>query len=80
MGAILGDMGLSLIKLSKFEEVEGMERARYTDTLSCTRSIISDSKTSGIALVRLARLSRKVTGKMASDLGEIHDYLNYMPV
>lgn len=80
MGATLGDLGLSFIKLSKYEETEGTERAAFTNTISCSQSITSDTKQSGIALVRLARLARKVTGKMAQDLGELHDYLYFMPV
>jgi len=79
MGAVLGDLGLSFIKLSKYEEIEGSERARFTDTVSCAHALSSDTKNCGIALVRLARLSRKVTSKMAQDLGELHDYMFFMP-
>ena len=80
MGAVLGDLGLSFIKVSRYEEVEGTERARFTDTVSCAQALSSDTKNCGIALVRLARLARKVTSKMAQDLGELHDYMSFMPV
>ena len=80
MGAVLGDLGLSFIKLSKYEEFEGSERARFTDTVSCAQALSSDTKQCGIALVKLARLARKVTNKMAQDLGELHDYMFFMPV
>ncbi|GMH38963.1 hypothetical protein BSKO_06861 [Bryopsis sp. KO-2023] len=79
MGAVYGDLGLSFIKLSKYEETEGTDRAAFTDTVSCAQSITSDTMQAGVALVRLARLAKKVTGKMAQDLGELHDYLYFMP-
>lgn len=79
MGAVLGDLGLSFIKLSRYEEIDGTERARFTDTVSCAQALSSDTKQCGIALVKLARLARKVTNKMAQDLGELHDYMFFMP-
>ena len=42
--------------------------------------LTTNTKQSGIALIRLARLARKVTAKMAQDLSEIHEYLFVMPV
>lgn len=80
MGSVFGDLGLSFIKLSKYEETEGTERAAYTETLDCAQSITAATKHTGIVLVRLARLARKVTGKMAQDLGELHDHLSFIPV
>jgi len=79
MSGVLGDSGLSLIRLSKYEEESGMELARYTQSMQSVQALTANTKQSGIALIRLARLARKVTGKMAQDLSEIHEYLFMMP-
>lgn len=39
MSGILGDMGLALIRLSKFEEEGGMELARYTASMESTQAV-----------------------------------------
>eukprot|EP00210_Caulerpa_lentillifera_P003070 g2932.t1 len=79
MSSVLGDMGLALIKMSKYEEEEGMELTKAYNTTTSLQRFSNNTKQSGIALVRLARLARKVTGKMAEDLSEIHEYLFLLP-
>lgn len=39
MSGVLGDMGLALIRLSKYEEEGGMELARYTHATASVKAV-----------------------------------------
>lgn len=42
MSGVLGDAGLSLIRLSKYEEEGGMELARYTQSMESVQAVSRD--------------------------------------
>ena len=46
-GEALGDFGLSLVKLSKFEDEEGSAMGQYTRQGAATTSIAADCKRTG---------------------------------
>eukprot|EP00775_Hariotina_reticulata_P008356 gene8356-8540_t len=79
LGAAAGDLGLSLFKVAKFEEAEGGALASYTGTLRYSSSLIADEKRTAAALVRVSKMMGKVTGKVALELGILHDALAAMP-
>eukprot|EP00879_Flechtneria_rotunda_P009329 GHRR01009767.1.p2 GENE.GHRR01009767.1~~GHRR01009767.1.p2 ORF type:complete len:234 (+),score=100.44 GHRR01009767.1:1672-2373(+) len=79
LGATAGDLGLSLFKVAKLEEAEGGALASYTGTLRYSSGLIADQKRTAAALVRISKMMGKVTGRVALELGTLHDSLAAMP-
>ncbi len=50
-GNALGDFGLSLIKLCKFEDDEGSALGQYTQQGAATRSLASTCKIAGQVII-----------------------------
>lgn len=80
MGNVLGDIGLSFIKVAKFEDEDGLRCGQYTESGAACKSIAMDSRRIGMAAVRLSRLSRTATVQTAVQLSQLHDYLALLPV
>lgn len=78
-GTVLGELGLALFKLHKHEEADGSALAAQTGTHRHSARLAADLARSAQALVRLARLSRKVTGRSALELTVLHEHLAFMP-
>lgn len=74
-----GDLGLALHKLSGYEEAHGSTLAQYTGTIRQHQSIVASEQSSSSALIKAARVGRTATGKVASELSSLHDYLALMP-
>ena len=74
-----GDLGLALHKLSGYEEAHGSTLAQFTGTVRQHQQIVSAGQASSSALIKAARVGRTATGKAASELAALHDYLALMP-
>ncbi|DBA90824.1 hypothetical protein WJX77_010125 [Trebouxia sp. C0004] len=79
LGSVTGDLGLSAIKLAKFEDTDGSRCGAYTDSATASKSISADSKRVGMAAVRVSRLSRTATSSTALALAPLHDNLALAP-
>lgn len=79
LGAVTGDLGLSAIKLAKFEDSDGSRCGTYTDSAMASKNISADSKRVGMAAVRVSRLSRTATSSTALALAPLHDNLGLAP-
>jgi len=79
VGNVLGDIGLSFIKVAKFEDEDGLRCGQYTQSGAASKAIAADSRRIGMAAVRLSRLSRTATVQSAMQLGQLHDYLALLP-
>lgn len=78
-GAVVGDLGLSLIKLAKFEEDSAAATGPYTDVGAAARRAAADDRTVGLVGVRQCRLSRVATGQLVQALGPLHEELALAP-
>jgi len=79
VGNVLGDIGLSFIKVAKFEDEDGLRCGQYTDSGEACKCIAADSRRIGMAAVRMSRLSRTATVQTATQLSQLHDYLALLP-
>jgi len=79
LGAVHGDLGLSLFKVAKFEEAEGGPLATSTGTIRYSSSLIADEKRAAAALVRISKMCAKVTGRTAQEMSALHGTLAFMP-
>eukprot|EP00798_Chlamydomonas_sp_ICE-L_P021064 gene21064-27943_t len=77
--SVQGDLGLSLFKLAKLEEVDGAHLAQYTGTAKISLMMSTELKSVGTSLVRVSRITRKATGRSATQLAALHEYLAFMP-
>ena len=64
LGQVLGDLGLSFVKLAKYEDEEGSKLGAYTPLGAGARAGANDARRVGVNGVRLARLSRLATGQV----------------
>lgn len=48
LGSVIGDLGLSAIKLAKFEDTDGSRCGAYTDSSMASKAISADSKRVGM--------------------------------
>lgn len=79
MGAVMGDLGLSLVKLGKYEEEEGGKCGQYTEMGVGARSVAADARREGLAAVRHSRLARAANGQVMEALEPLHDELAMSP-
>lgn len=79
LGQVTGDLGLSAIKLAKFEDTDGSNCGAYTDSAMASKTISADSKRVGMAAIRVSRLSRTATNATADALAPLHDNLALAP-
>jgi len=79
LGSIAGDVGLSLIRLAKYEDEFGGPTGQYTAFTSTTQKMASDSRRMGMASVRLSRLERNATEQSVASLEAIHTQLALSP-
>ncbi|CAL5229150.1 g12424 [Coccomyxa viridis] len=75
MGNVLGDLGLALIAMAKYEDEEGARTGSYTDSSAASKDISADAKRVGMTSVRLSRLARQATAGFATELTPLHDHL-----
>lgn len=47
VGAVTGDLGLSTLKLAKFEDTDGSNCGSYTDSAMASKNISADTKRVG---------------------------------
>lgn len=78
-GNVLGDLGLSFIKLAKFEDEDGGQTGVYTDAGAAAKHLSADSRRVGMAAVRLSRLSRSAVAQDMGALGTLHEELGLTP-
>ncbi len=76
----MGDLGLSLVKLGKYEEEEGSKCGQYTDLGVSARSVAADARRMGLAAVRHSRLARAANSQSMEALEPLHDELAMTPV
>eukprot|EP00887_Chlorella_sp_A99_P004757 scaffold4.g4757.t1 len=79
MGAVLGDLGLSFLKVAKYEDEEGSKLGPYSELGVGARLVATDARRLGMAAVRLSRLSRVATGQAVEALAPLHDELAMAP-
>ena len=48
MGNVLGDLGLALIAMAKYEDEEGAKTGSYTDSSAAARDISADARRIGM--------------------------------
>lgn len=48
VGTVLGDLGLALIAMAKYEDEEGAKTGSYTDSSSAARDIAADARRVGM--------------------------------
>jgi hypothetical protein len=75
----LGDAGLALVRLSKFEEAEGARRGRFAARGAAQRLAAADARAAGAAAVRACRLGRAAAGQLAAQLAPLHGHLSLAP-
>lgn len=78
--AVLGDLGLSLVKLGKYEDEEGSKCGQYSELGVGARSIAADARRVGLAAVRHSRLARAANSQAMEALEPLHDELAMSPV
>jgi sorting nexin-1/2 len=80
LGLVLGDLGLSSIKLAKFEDEVGTRSVGvYTQSATASKSISTHARHVGMAAVRISRLSKAATAQVALALEPLHDNLALAP-
>lgn len=53
LGGVLGDLGLSLVKLAKFEDETGSRTGTYTEAGAAAKLISSDTRRIGMVRTQL---------------------------
>jgi hypothetical protein len=76
----MGDLGLSLVKLGRYEDEEGSKCGQYNDLGVGARAVATDAKRVGTAAVRQSRLARLANGQVMEALEPLHDELAMSPV
>lgn len=76
---VLGDLGLSFIKIAKFEDEDGSKTGVYTDSGAASKQLSADTRRLGMAAVRLSRLSRSAVSQDISALSVLHEELGLTP-
>lgn len=78
-GNALGDFGLSLVKLCKFEDDKGSSLGVYTQQGAATKRISADCQRTGMAAVRLSRLAKVANEQTITALEPLHTNLAMAP-
>ena len=76
----MGDFGLSLVKLGKYEDEEGSKCGQYSELGVGARSVAADARRVGLAAVRQSRLGRLANSQIMEALEPLHDELAMSPV
>ena len=79
LGDALGELGLSLIKLSKHEDTEAARLGQYSEVGSKIAEHAADVRRVGTASVRMSRLARAADDQTALQLSPLHDHLGMIP-
>ncbi|KAL4447991.1 hypothetical protein ABPG75_005210 [Micractinium tetrahymenae] len=79
LGAVMGDLGLSFVKLAKYEEEEGGKCGQYTELGVGARAVAASTHRVGIAAVRHSRLARAANAGAMEALEPLHDELAMSP-
>jgi len=78
--SVMGDLGLSLVKLAKYEDEEGSKCGQYSELGVGARSVAADARRLGLAAVRHSRLARAANSQAMEALEPLHDELAMSPV
>lgn len=79
MGRVVGDVGMSLMRVSKYEDEEGGRCGGYSDVGSGARTIAAETRHIAHSSVRLSRLSLAATGELAKALQPLLDEMALSP-
>eukprot|EP00884_Botryococcus_braunii_P021551 jgi/Botrbrau1/807/Bobra.0352s0004.1 len=79
MELVLGDLGLSMMRLSKYEETDGSRCAHYSDTGAACRSMALDFRCIAAAAIRITRVSKSAISLTTEALSPLHDHLALIP-
>lgn len=61
---VMGDLGLSLVKLAKYEDEEGSKCGQYSELGVGARAVGADARRVGLAAVRQSRLARAANAQV----------------
>jgi sorting nexin-1/2 len=78
-GNVIGDLGLSLVRLGKYEDEEGSKCGEYTELGAGARAIGTEARRVGMTAVRTFRLARSATNEAVSALEPLHTELALAP-
>ena len=76
----MGDFGLALVKLGKYEDEEGASCGQYSEMGVGARALAADTRRVGLAAVRQSRLARAANTQGMEALESLHDELAMSPV
>lgn len=79
MGRVMGDVGMCLMRVSKYEDEEGGRCGGYSDIGSGARTIAAETRHVAHSSVRLSRLSLAATGELARALQPLLDEMALSP-
>jgi hypothetical protein len=80
LGMTIGDLGLALVRLGKYEDEEGSGKlGAYTELGTGARTMAANYRQSGIAAIRCSRLARSATSECITALEPLHTELALAP-
>lgn len=77
--SITGDVGLSLIRLAKYEDEYGGPTGQYSEFTSTTQTLASDARRVGMMAVKMSRQERNAAEMTLLSLDPIHGQLAMAP-
>lgn len=80
MAGAYGDLGLSLLRVSNYEDKEAENVGAYSPMGSAARSLSADLRRVGMSTVKMSRLTRAATGECVGSLETVHEELAMAPV
>ena len=78
-GAALGDVGLALLKLARFDDDASSRAGPFTAAGAAMARAAGDARRAGAAAVRMSRIARVATGEQARALTPLHATLAIAP-
>lgn len=75
LGGVTGDVGLSLIRLAKYEDEYGGPTGQYSAFTSETQKMATNLRRVGMSVVKLSRQERTCTENLVVSLAPIHNQL-----